>query len=107
MGGRAASVRSAVASFRHTLHNREMCKYMVATLIYSDASATLFSVYIVFARLPPATSFASDPLQGPLAPKPPSPLTCATAALLALARHGGRLHPCTWLHLWGRKEGVW
>eukprot|EP00802_Teleaulax_amphioxeia_P014920 Tamp_15000.p1 GENE.Tamp_15000~~Tamp_15000.p1 ORF type:complete len:468 (-),score=88.51 Tamp_15000:177-1523(-) len=44
----ASSVRTSVVSFKVSLQNHELVKYMLATLIYSDASSTLFSVYIVF-----------------------------------------------------------
>jgi len=42
-------VRSAISAFKMSLQNRELLKYMIATLIYSDASSTLFSVYMVYA----------------------------------------------------------
>ena len=37
-------------SFRNTLQHRELVKYIIATLLYSDASATVFSIYNVFAE---------------------------------------------------------
>eukprot|EP00961_Rhodomonas_salina_P041923 563789-Rhodomonas_salina.1 len=42
------TVRNSMNSFKQSLRNRELMKYMLATLLYSDCSATLFSVYMVF-----------------------------------------------------------
>jgi len=42
------TIRNSFSSFKQSLRNRELMKYMLATLLYSDCSATLFSVYMVF-----------------------------------------------------------